>query len=79
MSNGWIGSSSELLHCLRTMGAEEDEKGNIKIYGESPSSFMGCGDECVVSPKVMCKINGRMVQVCELLRNTSYGLDVVVI
>ena len=76
---GWIGTASQLRHALDVVGADQDTDGKFKIYGEQVVSFMGLGDELVVSDHIQYSINGQRASLAGLLATTSYGSQVTVI
>ena len=59
---GWIGTSKQLEYTLDIMGADRNEDGKFLIYGEEPVSFLGLGEEFVVSDVTMYSVNGKHVQ-----------------
>jgi hypothetical protein len=79
---GWIGLNHQLVYTLRIMGADQDETGRVKIFGDAPISFMGMtgeNAEVVVSAACECTIDGRRQSVAYLMAQTSYGSAVTVI
>lgn len=75
---GWIGSSNELLHVLRTFGVDRDEDGKFHVDGQIVS-FMGAGEEYVVGDEAVAYIDGKPRNLCNMLGVTSYGQKVKVI
>lgn len=75
---GWIGSSNELFHVLRTFGVDRDEDGKFHVDGQIVS-FLGLGDEYVVGDDAVAYIEGKPRNICNMLEVTSYGKKVVVI
>ncbi len=75
---GHMCSSGQLLHVLRVAGADKDEDGKFLIEG-SIVSFMGMGEEMVVSPDAVYFRNGQRCNVALALQGTSYGTKIVVI
>ena len=76
---GWIGSKEELMSVLAVHGADKDEEGNYFIYEEMPVSFLGMGEEFVVSDKTEISYKGKRINLAWLLGQTSYGSKVNVI
>lgn len=77
--SGWIGTTRQFVHAMRTFGAEEDAQGNVMVFGECPSSFMGMGEELIVPEGTKVRIGGQLVGAAALLGATSYGHNVTVI
>ena len=75
---GWIGSNDELQKALQAAGADKDEDGRFLIYGESPVSFLGMGEEFVVPDGAMFSVKGEKRNLAELLEKSG-GLKVHVI
>ena len=75
---GWIGNARQLESVLMTINADKDEHGKIIVYGSAPISFMGMGEEFVVSDDCECSIGGKRVNLACLLNSTSYGTAVTV-
>ena len=75
---GWIGNVQELAHTLRSMGAEVDEEGRVKISGDA-ATFMGVGPEVVIGDEAYCIIDGQRVYIAEIMGGTSYGQGATVI
>lgn len=73
---GWIGEQRELVYALKTFGADTDEDGLVKIFGAP--IVMGLDGSVVVPGECECEIGGKRANVAALLRQTSYGLSVVV-
>ena len=76
---GWIGSSKQMLYVMEHFGADKDEDGNFLVYGEEPVSFLGLGEEYVVSDKVEYSVNNKRFSLAAALGQTSYGMKVKVI
>lgn len=76
---GWIGSKQELMSVLEVHKMDKDEQGNYYVYGEPPVSFLGMGEEFVVSDKTEVSYKGNRINLAWLLGQTSYGHKVVVI
>lgn len=76
---GWIGSKQELMSVLAVHGADKDEDGNYLVYVDPPVSFLGMGEEFVVSDKTEISYKGKRINLAWLLGQTSCGLKVVVI
>ena len=76
---GWIGSKQELMNVLAVHGADKDEEGNYLVYVDPPVSFLGMGEEFVVSDKTEISYKGKRINLAYLLGQTSYGLKVNVI
>jgi hypothetical protein len=78
---GWFGRMGQVLHLLRTVGADTDEDGKFLIRG-TVSSFMGLGGEnadVVVGADAKFLRNGLECSLPLALRGTSYGMSVTVI
>ena len=76
---GWIGGKRELMNVLAVHGADKDEDGNYFVYVEPPISFLGMGEEFVVSDKTEISYKGKRINLAYLLCQTSYGSKVNVI
>ena len=76
---GWIGTTDNVLYVLRTIGADQDTDGKFLIYGKPPASFLGIGEETLVSEETKYSVNGIKYSLSGLLNSTSYGLKVNVI
>lgn len=76
---GWIGSKQELMSVLAVHDVDKDEEGNYFVYVEPPSSFLGMGDEFVVSDRTEVSYKGKRMNLAYLLCQTSYGSKVNVI
>jgi len=78
---GWIGTDSELMSALSVIGADVDEEGKVLIGGPEGCvvSFLGIGDEFVVSDEAVYFSKGQPCSLVGLLNSTSYGLKVAVI
>lgn len=80
--DGWLGTLGQLRYALDTFGADRDEDGKTKWWGEPPVSFMGMDDDqtdVVVHPSAEVEIMGQRNPVVGLLGATSYGRRVTVI
>lgn len=77
MPSGWMGEESQLLHTLRTFGADVDEEGKFLIYDKPV--IKGLDGSVVVHQNTKCTIKGQPTSVAHLLHQTSYGVKVVVI
>lgn len=75
---GWFGTTHLFFHTMRTYGADFDEKGNLKVYGDPPCFGLG-GEEVLISDSVEVSINGHRQPAAGLLNSTSYGLRNVVV
>lgn len=78
-NTGWIGNVDQVLYTLGIMGADKDENGQFLVYGEAPISFMGAGQEMVISAKCEYSVKGQRVSLVGALCGTSYGQAVTVI
>lgn len=82
-NQGWIGGIEEVLNFLSVVGADQDDKGVYKVYtymdGRGPSSFMGLGDEIVLHGTEEYSVDGHRSNLAAGLRETSYGLSVMVL
>ena len=79
---GWMGLVRQVEHYLEVVGADKDKDGNFELWSNGsngPSTFMGAGVEIVIPGDVSYLKNGNYVNLCAGLRETSYGLSVVVI
>ena len=76
---GWIGTARQLYYALDIVGADRDEDGKFLIYGEPVVSFLGLGEELVVSDRTNYAIGDRRCNLAGLMRGTSYGMGVQVI
>jgi len=76
---GWIGSKEELMNVLAVHGADKDDEGNYLVYVDPPVSFLGMGEEWVVSNKTEISYKGKRINLAWLLGQTSYGSKVQVI
>lgn len=82
-AGGWIGRTDQVLHFLRTVGADRDEGGAFVLRGPDggPSTFMGDtapDADCVIPASVEYRAGGRWCNLAAGLLGTSYGLGVVV-
>jgi len=78
---GWSGTMSQVLHYLRTVGADCDEENKFIVEGEVVS-FLGLGGEnadVVVPPNARYFINGQPKALAAGLGTTSYGIRPIVI
>lgn len=81
---GWFGIQRQVLHFLRTVGADRDPTGNFLIGGTQViSGFMGLDEgentEVVIPTETYYLSNGRQCNLAAGLRSTSYGTAVYVI
>jgi len=76
--DGWVGSASELEHFLRTASADRNEQGKFIILNQGITSFMGAGEEVVVSSEAEYVVRGQRRNLVQGLRSTSYGFAVKV-
>ena len=74
---GWIGDPEQLLHVLRTVGADRDGEGNFLVFGEAP--ITGLDGDVVVPGGTEYAVGGKRQNLAALLRDTSYGTSVTVI
>jgi len=77
-NNGWIGDREQLEHYLATVGADRDEDGKFLLYHDGVRSFMGGGQEMVVSGAVEYSVDGHRSNLAAGLASTSYGMKVAV-
>jgi hypothetical protein len=70
---GWFGLKQEMIYTLKSMRADLDEQGNIKLYGEPPAIGFG-GEEVVVPDGCDYSVGGDRRSVAGALGATSYGL-----
>jgi hypothetical protein len=73
---GWIGGTDEMLHTLGVLGADTDEEGRFLIYGKVV--FGIGGDEAVVTGEAEYRVDGERKNLAAALRDTSYGVGVMV-
>jgi len=76
---GWLGMADQLAFALKMFGADVDEDGRPIVKTDGIASFMGMGEEVILSDEAECRINGRWVRIAPLMRDTSYGHNVNVI
>lgn len=72
---GWSGIMSQMLHYLRTVGADHDDDGRFLISGDVVT-FLGMGGEnaeTVVGPETLYYIAGHAYGLAAGLGTTSYG------
>ena len=74
---GWLGNPEQLLHMLRTVGADTDPDGNFLIFGEPVIS--GLDGDVVVPAGAEYAVGGKRANLAALLADTSYGTTVKVI
>lgn len=55
---GWIGPVERIRDCLRAH-CDRNEEGEYEIRGEKIVSFMGAGEEFVLSDDVEVKVEGE--------------------
>ncbi len=85
MSNrqGWIGLQGQVLHYLRTVGADRDAEGRFLIGKGQVATFLGMdlGDatETVIDSDALYYHNGYPCGLAAGLHSTSYGVKVYVI
>ena len=76
---GWFGTPDQLLHFLRTVGADRDENGDFMLAGDEGPAF-GLGHRDVVVPASTVYFEGgRPHGLAAGLSGTSYGMAVAVI
>jgi hypothetical protein len=78
---GWIGTLGQLKSVLRTFKGDTDEEGAYLVRG-GITTFMGqTGDdaECVVSGGAEFRCGGKWFNVATALRQTSYGVGIMVL
>lgn len=77
---GWSGQMNQVLHYLRTVGADRDEDGKFLIEGEV-MSFLGLGGnaDVVIPAETYYFVNGQRKNLAAGLGTTSYGLRPIVI
>ena len=76
---GWIGKADDLEEILESAGADKDKAGRYLIYNEMPASFLGMGDELVVSDKSSYSINHKQYNLAHLLNSSDIGIKVNVL
>lgn len=69
---GWMGKS-ELVYTLKSMGADLDDNGQIKLFGEPPCVGFG-GNEVMVPDGCEYEVNRQRRNVAHSMNATSYGL-----
>lgn len=75
---GWFGLNDQLLHFLRTVGADRDSDGRFLIAGEPVAVGLG-GQDVVVPAATMYFVAGMPRGLASGLGGTSYGMRVAVI
>lgn len=79
IGQGWVGDIQNVLHALRTVGADTDaESGEFLLYGAAPAVGLD-GTEAVIPPECQYSIDGRRCSLSGLMASTSYGVRVTVI
>lgn len=78
MTDGWFGDKEQLEHYLAVVGADQAEDGRFLIYNHGVVSFLGLGQELVVSGATEYSVDGRRCNLAAGLRSTSYGIAVKV-
>lgn len=84
-TKGWFGNRSQLLHFLRTVGADTDDEGNFLIGGPpeaAPVSFMGSSNpntDVVIPGEAVYFKSGQASNLANGLGATSYGMSITVI
>lgn len=77
IGKGWIGDPEQLLHVLRTVGADRDAEGNFLVFGEPV--IAGLTGDVVVPAGAEYSVGGKRANIAALLADTSYGTQVTVI
>jgi hypothetical protein len=76
---GWFGTVDQLLHFMRTVGADRDEDGQFLVAGEE-GPMVGLGGQDVVVPaSTVYFVRGQAAGLASGMRSTSYGMGIVVI
>lgn len=75
-NDGWIGDVEQLEHYLATVGADQDEEGKFKVWGNVTVGIGG--DEVVVHGNAEYAVDGHRCNLGAGLRSTSYGVGVKV-
>lgn len=76
---GWTGTAKQLYYALQAVGANRDNAGKFILYGDPVVSFLGLGEDVVVSDRTNYAIGKRRCNLAGLMQNTSYGIGAVVI
>ena len=76
---GWIGYIDKVQHVLSTIGADKDQEGKFLIYGKPPVTFLGIGEEMLISDQTEYSVKKQRFGLAVLMNSTSYGLKVNVI
>ena len=78
---GWVGRADQVMHYLRTVGADRGEDGRFIIRGTGVATFMGSTDpgaDVAVAGDVDYFVGGKPCNLAGGLRGTSYGLGVAI-
>lgn len=76
MTDGWIGDLEQLEYYLSVVGADKDDEGKFKIWGQVTIGIGG--REAVVHGNAEYAVNDHRCNLAAGLRSTSYGLGVKV-
>jgi hypothetical protein len=68
-----MGLRRELVYTLKTMGADLDSTGNVKLFNEPPAVGFD-GEEVVVPDGCEYEVGGERRNVAHAMGATSYGL-----
>ncbi len=74
---GWFGLSAQLLHFLRTVGADRAEDGKFLIGGLVVTGLGG--EDVVLDAEAVYFVGGQPHGLASGLAGTSYGMSVMVI
>ena len=76
---GWLGKSCEVFEALKLANADADIDGKFLIYNSMPKSFLGLGDELIISDESKYSVNSKMYNLAQLMNSTNTGIKVNVI
>lgn len=76
-TRGWLGEMKELLSVLRHAEALRDEDGRFVVLGEP--ILEGLTGDIVVSEGCFCLVQGKKVELLELLSSSPSGTHLLVI
>lgn len=75
---GWFGQPDQMLHYLRTVGADRDAEGQFLVAGMPVVLGLG-GLDVVVPTETVYFVGGQPCGLAAGLRGTSYGIGMVVL
>lgn len=74
---GWFGMRQQLMHALRTVGADQDGDGRFLITGAPITAGLD-QEEVVVPDETNYLVDGDPRSLAGLLGGTSYGINITV-